>query len=135
MVKNTKLRGRWDVIEEKPFTVLEIAHNEEGLSIAIKQLLENNNEENIHFVLGFVKEKSFENILTLFPKTSTYYFCQAKVPRALDVDILKNTARKFGLDGDSYSSVNSAFEAAKKVADSNEAIYVGGSTFVVAEVL
>ena len=135
VIKNTGLRGRWEIINNNPTTIAETAHNREGLLIVLKQLLADNKEENIHFVLGFVKDKNIDSILSLFPKKSAYYFCQAKVPRAMDVYNLRNSARKYGLKGESHHSVESAIRAAKGAATKNETIYIGGSTFVVAEAL
>ncbi len=134
VVKNTSLRGRWEVLGQKPMIIAETAHNKEGLNLALKQV-EEIKANNIHFVLGFVKDKKTEEVLSLFPKNAEYYFCQAKIPRALDANLLEELARDIGLNGYSYTSVKDALAAAKAKAEPLDLIYVGGSNFVVAEVL
>jgi dihydrofolate synthase / folylpolyglutamate synthase len=91
--------------------------------------------QNVHFVLGFVKDKDLSKILALFPKESKYYWAKANIPRGLEASILKVNATNFGLQGNGYGTVKKAFNAAKKAAKRNEVIYLGGSIFVVAEVL
>lgn len=134
VVKNTALRGRWEILAQHPTIVAETAHNKEGLRLALDQL-NSINSNRVHFVLGFVKDKMLESVLSLFPKNADYYFCQADIPRALDVNLLKKSAYEFGLKGKTYSSVNKALAAAKANALPSDLIYVGGSNFVVAEVL
>ena len=91
--------------------------------------------DNLHIVLGMVSDKDLDEILPLFPKEVSYYFCQPNVSRALDVRILIEKAIGFGLKGEAFKSVKSAFKSARKNASKKDVIYVGGSTFVVAEVL
>ena len=134
VVKNTGLRGRWEQIGENPKIIAETAHNKEGLELALNQL-KFDNFDTIHFVLGFVKDKNLEKVLSLFPKDGIFYFCAANVPRALDSETLTHEASFLGLKGNSFKSVSEAFEAAKKNAKYSDFIYVGGSNFVIAEIL
>ena len=130
--KNTGLKGRYDILKKNPKTIADTAHNFEGLSIVLKQL-ENETFDQQHIVLGFVKEKTVDKILPLFPKDAIYYFCQAKIPRAMDVNELKLKAEKFHLNGNIYQSVEHAINSAQEAAKPSDLIYIGGSTFVVAE--
>lgn len=134
VVKNTGLLGRWQILDKNPMTVCDTAHNKEGLSYVIRQL-EQQDFERLHIVLGFVKEKDLEGILPLFPKYAQYYFCRPNIMRGLDVAILAEKAHEQGLKGDSYSSVEEAFRAASKRAEKDDFIFIGGSTFTVAEVV
>ena len=134
VVKNTSLKGRWQILNENPKVICDTAHNKEGLSIVMKQL-EKERCENLHIVLGVVSDKSLEAILPLFPKNATYYFCQPDIPRAMDVEMLKLKAVDYNLIGKEFESVNQAYMSAKENASTKDVIYIGGSTFVVAEVL
>ena len=91
--------------------------------------------EHLHLVLGFVKEKNLDQILPLFPKEAHYYFCKPNIPRGLDAEILQDKAASFGLKGEVYASVTKALEGAKQKALKTDLIFIGGSTFTVAEVL
>lgn len=134
VVRNTGLLGRWQVIENNPKVVCDTAHNKEGLSLTMKQLKEENFEE-LHIVFGVVSDKKTDEILPLLPKNATYYFCEPNISRALSSSELKEQAMRFGLMGDDYASVSEAFKKAKENSQVNDFIYVGGSTFVVAEIL
>jgi len=134
VVENTGLRGRWESLQSDPKMIADVAHNEDGLKWVMKQLSQEKFEK-LHLVVGVVKDKAIEKILALFPKTANYYFCEAKVPRALEVDLLSNTAKKLGLEGEKYASVAQAVAAAQANAGENDLIYVGGSNFVVAEAI
>tara|TARA_B100000965_G_C19549386_1_gene739362 strand:+ start:272 stop:1489 length:1218 start_codon:yes stop_codon:yes gene_type:complete len=131
---NTGLRGRYEVLKEQPKTIADTAHNFEGLSIVLNQL-QKESYNKLHIVLGLVKEKAIDRILPLFPKDAIYYFCQAKIPRAMDVNELQSNAHKFHLEGNVYQSVEQAINSAKNAATPSDLIYIGGSTFVVAEAL
>lgn len=133
-VVNTRLLGRWQVLENNPFVVADTAHNKEGLSYTLAQFTSLPHQA-MHFVLGFVSDKDLSTVLPLFPKDATYYFCAPLIPRALSVDLLEKNASKYGLIGEKYSTVASALQAAKNSANMEDIIYVGGSTFVVAEVV
>ena len=134
VVENTHLMGRWQQIGTKPTIICDTAHNKEGLAIVLDQLQEQEYEK-LHVVIGFVKDKDISAILPLFPSNATYYFCKPKISRGLDEKILSDRCVRYNLNGETYKSVNKAFKAAKKQASKNDFIYVGGSNFVVAEVL
>lgn len=134
IVKNTGFSGRWQIINKKPLIICDTAHNEAGLSLTLKQL-KSIPKKNLHIVMGVVNDKDVEHILPLFPKDAIYYFCKANIPRGLDAEILKNIAENFDLKGKCYESVKTAFETAKRNAEKEDVIYVGGSTFIVAEVI
>ncbi len=130
----TNFKGRWQLIGDEPTIICDSAHNEAGLKIAMREL-KKYPKEKLHFVLGVVNDKSIDKILSLLPKDAIYYFAKAAIPRGLDVEVLKEKATDFHLKGKTYDSVQQALEAAKKVASKKDFIYVGGSTFVVAEVI
>ena len=131
---NTGLIGRWQVLAHNPKIICDTAHNKEGLSLVMQQLLLQEYKA-LHVVIGFVKGKDLTKLLPLLPKTARYYFCSPNVERGLNVSILKEQAATFGLKGRKYKSVKSALNAAKKRAHKNDFIFVGGSNFVVAEAL
>ncbi|MDX1365058.1 MAG: folylpolyglutamate synthase/dihydrofolate synthase family protein [Arenibacter latericius] len=131
---NTGLLGRWQILGEQPLMVCDTAHNTEGLTMVLDQI-KKLKVSKLHLVLGFVKEKNLEQIFPLFPTKAQYYFCRPNIPRGLDENLLKERAEAFGLVGDAYKSVDEAFTAAKSVAETSDFIYVGGSTFVVAEII
>ena len=134
VVENTGLMGRWQILQEEPIVICDTAHNSEGISLVIQQIKQQKFKE-LHIVLGFVKDKNLESILPLFPKIAHYYFACPDIPRGLDVSTLAQKAEEFGLKGASFTSVKKAFEAALKNAHKDDFIFVGGSTFVVAEVV
>lgn len=130
----TGLRGRWEVLSLAPAVIADVAHNEAGLRQSMQQL-NCYDFRKLHIVLGFVREKDIRKILSLFPAYATYYFCKPDIPRGLEADALQATAHKLGLAGSNYPSVAAALEAARRHASAKDLIYVGGSTFVVAEIL
>lgn len=132
--QNTHLRGRWDLVQQNPTIIADTAHNKEGLTIAINQLV-SLKAKRIHFVIGFVKDKDIHSILELFPKDACYYFCEANVPRALPIKQLKETSTELGYSGSYFKTVAAALNAARKNCQESEIIYVGGSNFVVAEII
>lgn len=134
VVSNTGLLGRWQVLSTAPKTICDTAHNKEGLSYTMEQL-KNERFENLHIVLGVVSDKDLDAVLPLFPKQARYYFCQPDLGRALDVHQLEKEAVKYQLSGTVYKSVREAYSAAQKSASIHDCIYIGGSTFVVAEVI
>ena len=131
---NTGLRGRWDILQHEPKVICDTAHNAEGLIYALRQLAKEK-FENLHIVMGVVNDKDLDKILPLFPKDANYYFCKPNVPRGMDAEILKKKSLEFGLKGEVYSSVSKAYAEALKKASSRDVIYVGGSTFTVAEII
>ncbi len=134
VVKNTGLLGRWQVLQKKPKVVCDTAHNVEGLTLVLNQI-QKQGYNKLHFVLGFVKDKNLAKILPLFPKDAHYYFCKPNIPRGLEVGELKSKALVQELQGEEYLSVNQALISAKKMATKNDFIFVGGSNFVVAEIV
>lgn len=134
VVKNTGLLGRWQTLSTNPLIICDTGHNEAGIREVLVQLnvIKYNK---LHIVFGAVNDKSIDKILALLPKTASYYFCQAKIPRALDVNELSVLAKEKGLIGFSYKSVEEALASAKQNATQQDLIFVGGSTFVVAEVV
>ncbi|GGD86964.1 tetrahydrofolate synthase [Planktosalinus lacus] len=134
VVKNTGLLGRWQELRNKPKVICDTAHNKEGLSFVLNQITEQKFNK-LHIVLGVVSDKDISNILPLFPKEASYYFCKPEIPRGLDAGQLRNEAQKFGLKGKIYNSVKEAFENALENASTDDLIFIGGSTFVVAEII
>lgn len=132
--KNTGLQGRWQQLNKNPKVICDTAHNKHGLEIVLKQL-EKEQFDNLHFVFGVVNDKDLDEILPLFPKNATYYFCKPNIPRGLDATILKEKCKEFELKGKVYNSVSEAYKKAFENASKNDFIYIGGSTFVVAEIL
>lgn len=133
-IRNTGLMGRWQVLRESPKVICDTAHNQDGLQLVMEQL-EMEHYENLHIVLGVVNDKDLGSVLPLFPKNATYYFCKPNIPRGLDASLLLSKARGFGLIGEEYISVKNAYAAALEVASEKDLLFIGGSTFVVAEVL
>lgn len=133
-IKNTGLLGRWQQIKQKPFVICDTAHNKHGLEIVLKQI-EKQKFKQLHFVFGVVNDKDLNQILPLFPKNAIYYFCKPNIPRGLAAAILKEKSMLFGLQGQIYSSVSEAYQDAILTATDADFIFIGGSTFVVAEIL
>jgi dihydrofolate synthase/folylpolyglutamate synthase len=133
VVANTNLKGRWQIIAHKPTVVLDTAHNSSGVEEVMKQLVATPHKR-LHIVWGMVKDKEIDKILPLLPKDALYYFCQAKIPRALNAEVLKTEAEAYGLNGVVIPDVNEAKRAAQTQALEPDVVFVGGSTFVVAEV-
>ncbi|HPJ10289.1 MAG TPA: folylpolyglutamate synthase/dihydrofolate synthase family protein [Flavobacterium sp.] len=133
-VANTGLLGRWQQLGLQPKIICDTAHNKEGLSIVMRQLGQQKFEK-LHLVFGVVNDKDLSQILPLLPKKAIYYFCKPNMPRGLEADLLNQKGKDFELFGSSYDSVRTAYEAAQEQANPDDLIYVGGSTFVVAEIL
>jgi len=134
VIKNTGLQGRWQQLLENPKVICDTAHNTHGLKIVLNQIKKEDFAV-LHIVLGVVNDKDLNEILPLFPKKANYYFCKPAIPRGLDAEILQQKANEFKLNGKVYNSVSNAYQEALKNASKNDFIYIGGSTFVVAEVL
>jgi dihydrofolate synthase / folylpolyglutamate synthase len=130
---NTGLKGRWQKIGESPLIICDVGHNEDGINEVLEQL-EQMNYQKLHIVFGTVSDKSIDKILSLLPIEACYYFCAANIPRALDANELFAQAIKLGLKGNVYGSVSEAINRAKKDANKDDLIFIGGSTFVVAEI-
>ncbi len=134
VVKNTGLQGRWQQLHDKPKVICDTAHNKEGLKYVIAQL-KKETYNRLHIVLGFVSDKKLEDVLPLFPKDANYHFCKPDIPRGLDEKVLLKAASQFHLKGAAYKSVQEAYEVALRNANKDDLIFIGGSTFVVAEIL
>jgi len=132
--KITGLMGRWHIVGNNPLVVCDTGHNEDGIRMVMKQI-NNTAHKKLHIVIGFVADKDLNRVLQLLPDEAEYYFTKADLPRALNEYELMNQAALFGLKGECYHSVVEAFDAARKKAEKHDFIFVGGSTFVVAEIL
>ena len=130
----TGLMGRWQQLGEKPKVICDTGHNTEGLRLVLHQLKQEKYER-LHIVLGMVEDKDRGGVLPLFPKDAIYYFCRPDLARGLDEALLKSEAAHFGLFGESYPSVKEAYVRALKSSNPDDLIFVGGSTFVVAEII
>jgi dihydrofolate synthase / folylpolyglutamate synthase len=133
-VSRTGLLGRWQVIGIDPLIVCDTGHNKEGLQYVMSQILRIP-KIRLHMVIGFVKDKDLSSVLPLFPADAIYYFTKASVPRALDEKILMNESASFGLQGESFVNVAHALNKAKENAGKHDMIFIGGSTFIVADLL
>lgn len=132
--RNTGFMGRWQQINDKPVAVCDTAHNAHGLKVVMQQLLQQPFKK-LHIVFGVVNDKDLTDILPLMPKVAEYYFCRPDVPRGLDAGVLQQKASEQDLKGNVYNSVSVAYQAALSNASADDFIYIGGSTFVVAEIL
>ena len=131
----TNMVGRWQLLSKKnPLIIADSSHNEAGLQLAMKQLTAYSFDE-LHIILGFVKGKENTDLWKILPKNARYYFCKANIPRAVSTDILMQKAKQYNLKCKAFNSVKKAFEIAKKNAEEQDIIYIGGSNYVVAEVL
>ncbi len=132
--ENTGLKGRWQILSRNPLTICDTGHNEQGL-IEVLSMLEKIPHQKLHFVLGVVDDKDLSKMLKMLPKKAQYYFCKADIPRGLSPDILQNNAHRFDINGETYNSVTLALETAKLNAKPEDLIFIGGSTFTVAEII
>lgn len=134
VIKNTNLQGRWQILNEKPLIVADTAHNKDGLKIVTEQIFQQE-FNNLYIVFGVVNDKDLAEILTLIPKKATYFIAKPDVPRGLEVEVLAEQMKINGFNYVICISIPEAFAKAKNIAKPDDMIYVGGSTFVVAEVL
>jgi dihydrofolate synthase/folylpolyglutamate synthase len=134
VVKNTGLQGRWQQLNSAPKVICDTAHNKHGLEIVLNQL-QKESFDTLHFVFGVVNDKDLDEILPLFPKNAIYYFCKPNIPRGLEAVLLYQKALEFGLHGKVYNSVSEAYQNALRSTTESDLIYIGGSTFVVGEIL
>jgi dihydrofolate synthase/folylpolyglutamate synthase len=132
--RNTGFKGRWYKLQESPLVMCDTAHNKDGLQ-QIMPIISNYSQGKVRIILGMVDDKDIASVLPLFPTNAQYYFCKADIPRGLDAQILKEKASEFNLQGNIYNSVKDALENAIKDASTNDLIFVGGSTFTVAEII
>jgi dihydrofolate synthase/folylpolyglutamate synthase len=134
VTSNTGLQGRWQVLGYDPKIICDTAHNKEGLTYIMQQL-KTETFNQLHIVFGVVNDKDLSSIMPLLPKNATYYLCKPDVQRGLGAEELKTVFKENQLIGQSYNSVSEAFNTAKANANKDDLIYVGGSTFVVAEII
>ncbi len=130
----TGLHGRWEVLSTHPLTICDTGHNPEGIKEVLKNIAATP-FEHLHFVIGMVNDKDISKVLNMLPTDATYYFCRPDIPRGLEAESLKQNAESFGLQGEAYPTVKAALLSAQKNAGKNDLVFVGGSTFVVAEVV
>ena len=131
--KTTGLHGRWEIIHKHPTVVLDVAHNVDGIQHLINQI-NSIKYKNLHIVFGMVKDKEIEKVLKLLPPNAQYYFTKAQTPRALPATELLERAHNFQLNGNAFSNVNEALQAAMEASSEDDLIIVCGSVFVVGEV-
>jgi dihydrofolate synthase/folylpolyglutamate synthase len=132
VVKNTGLEGRWQQLGEFPKIICDTAHNKNGLEIVMKQI-QKEKFDTLHIVLGVVNDKDLDEVLPIFPTNAIYYFCKPNIPRGLETSILQGKAQEYHLFGNTYTSLSEAYIQSKNNATENDFIFIGGSTFVVAE--
>jgi len=133
IVSNTGLKGRWQILGENPFIVCDTGHNEDGIRLIVEQINELDFER-LFMVIGMVNDKDISKVLSILPKNAWYIFCQATIPRAMDAEELAKKAFEAGLKGEIIRDVNLAIEKAENLASKEDLIFIGGSTFVVAEI-
>lgn len=129
----TGIKGRWQILQKEPLMICDTGHNADGIQLIFKQLLRIP-YKTLHVVWGMVDDKDSKSVLSLLPREAEYYFCQANVPRAKKAKILFDEAQKVGLQGEVILNVNQAIEVAIQQANKKDLIFIGGSTFVVAEI-
>lgn len=134
VIHNTGLFGRWQQLADSPYTICDTGHNIDGLTDIVAQIT-TCKYSTLHFIIGMVSDKDIESVLHILPKDARYYFCKASIPRAMNEEKLAEKAAFAGLRGKTYPTVAEAFTAARNNADPDDMIYIGGSTFVVAEVI
>ncbi len=130
----TGLMGRWQFLSQEPLIICDVAHNVDGIRYVVEQIRQTAHKH-LHVVFGVVNDKDCSGILKLLPENANYYFCKANIPRAMNADELKIMAEKFSLHGRVFPSVKEALYEAQKNAEENDLVFIGGSTFVIAEVL
>jgi dihydrofolate synthase/folylpolyglutamate synthase len=130
----TGLHGRWETLNTNPLTICDTGHNPEGIQEVLKNIAGVKFDQ-LHFVIGMVNDKDSSKVLSMLPKDAIYYFCKPDIPRGLEAESLKQKAESFGLKGKVYDSVTDALSSARAAATNNDLVFVGGSTFVVAEVV
>ena len=134
VVKNTGLNGRWQIISKNPHIICDTGHNQDGIKNITKQLKKINFNK-LHFIFGTVKDKNIIEIIKLLPKEALYYFCAANIDRAFNASKLQEISLELNLQGNAYNSVKDAYNNAISNYKKDDLIFIGGSTFVVAEIL
>ncbi|MDG5799138.1 bifunctional folylpolyglutamate synthase/dihydrofolate synthase [Marinilabiliaceae bacterium ANBcel2] len=134
IIENTQLQGRWQKIEKKPLIICDTAHNQESIKIVVEQL-EKRKRGKLHIIFGMVNDKETDKIVSLLPKNAIYYFTNASIPRSIPAKELKEICARYNLKGEAYCDVKSAIAKAKKLSTHNDLIFIGGSTFIVADAI
>ncbi|WP_410880847.1 bifunctional folylpolyglutamate synthase/dihydrofolate synthase [Myroides sp. DW712] len=134
VVQNTKLQGRWQILQEQPKVIADTAHNEHGITIVMEQL-KTEQYKQLYVVFGVVNDKDLQSVLPFLPQEAKYFFAKPSIFRGLDAKVLAEKAKEFGLEGEVCDSIPEAYAKAKSEARAEDLIYIGGSTFVVAEIL
>jgi len=134
VVLNTGLKGRWQTLNLDPLTICDTGHNREALEFNMVQI-NRIKKSGLHMVIGFVNDKDIESFLPLFPTDAVYYFTKASIPRALNEEILRSKSERYGLYGLGYPDVKTALFHATKNAAPSDLIFIGGSTFIVGEII
>ena len=132
--KLTGLQGRWQTLHKKPLTICDTGHNKVGIAEVVENIKQTPHQ-NLHMVIGMVKDKDISAVLALLPANANYYFCQPNLERALPVEELKQQASQYQLRGEAFTSVADALQTAQSAANEKDLIFIGGSTFVVAEII
>ena len=131
---NAPIMGRWQVISNNPLTICDTGHNEDGLGYVLEQIKQTPHS-NLHFVLGMVGDKDIDKVISMLPKNAYYYLSKADIPRGLEIEVLSKKIEQVGLNYSSFPSIREALFMAQKNAKNNDLVFVGGSTFTVAEVI
>lgn len=132
VVRNTGLKGRWQILSKNPLTICDTGHNTDGVQALVRQI-ETIKYDQLYLVLGFVNDKNVVDILNLFPKNAHYTFCKSTVPRAMPLAQVQSIAESLSIEADYIEYVNDAVRYTREKAHENDLVFVGGSTFVVAE--
>jgi dihydrofolate synthase/folylpolyglutamate synthase len=130
----TELHGRWEILSKDPLIICDTGHNVDGIKEVLKNIATTPYNK-LHFVIGMVNDKDLSKVLGLLPQKAVYYFCKPDIPRGLDAELLRESAMNFRLTGNAYPSVKTALDVAKQNAGNGDLVFIGGSTFVVAEVV
>jgi dihydrofolate synthase/folylpolyglutamate synthase len=130
----TGLQGRWQTLNTHPLTICDTGHNPDGMEEVLKNIAAVT-YKHLHFVIGMVNDKDITKVLSMLPKSATYYFCKPDIPRGLEAEALQQQAAALQLHGQAYPSVKTALQAAQQQANINDLVFAGGSTFVVAEIV
>ena len=133
-ISNTGLLGRWQIIGYNPLTICDTGHNPAGIKLVVEQINQTAWKQ-LHIVIGMVNDRDQDEVLSLLPPNAKYYFTKASIPRAAEPEVLAGKAKRFGLIGNCYPTVRQALSAAIANAEENDLVFVGGSNFVVAEIL
>jgi dihydrofolate synthase/folylpolyglutamate synthase len=134
VIKSTGFAGRWQILSREPLTICDTGHNKEGFA-QVLPLLQRTPHKKLHFVLGMVEDKDINTMLQQLPKNARYYYCKADIPRGLAASSLMEQGTAMGLQGETHISVQDALDAAQSAAGHDDLVFIGGSTYTVAEIV